>query len=57
MSTTAIEHIRLFKHRHKREIALIILVLFVASISFAAGYLIRSDADHAPIIIEKCSTQ
>ena len=34
---------------------LIIILILVASASFATGYLYRGEGDHAPIIIEKNS--
>ena len=35
---------------------IIAIMILIGSASFAAGYLYRGQSDHAPIIIEKCST-
>jgi len=41
----------------KKEIILGAIVFVVASLSFGMGYLANRQFNHAPIIIEKCSTE
>jgi hypothetical protein len=41
--------------KYKREIVLGAIIFIVASLSFGLGYLASRDANHAPIIIEKCA--
>jgi hypothetical protein len=40
---------------HKKEIALGIFIVLVATASFGLGYLFARDANQAPIIIEKAA--
>ncbi len=49
------ENIKLFYYVHTREIVLVVVTFFVASLSFGLGYLSNREFNHAPIIIEKCS--
>jgi hypothetical protein len=45
-----------FCRRYKKEIILFIFVFLVASISFGLGYLLASEFNQVPIIIEKYSS-
>ena len=41
---------------HKKQIIFGAILFLVSSLSFGAGYLANREFNHAPIIIEKCST-
>ncbi len=41
----------------KKELILGAIVFMVASLSFGLGFLANHEINHAPIIIEKCSSQ
>jgi hypothetical protein len=41
---------------HKREIVLFALFFLISTISFGLGYLVANQTNHAPIIIEKSSS-
>ena len=47
--------IKIYIVAHKREVALGVILFFVASLSFALGYTASRQFNHAPIIIEKCA--
>jgi hypothetical protein len=50
------EKIRAWIIWHGKEIAFLIIIFLVASLSFGLGYLANRELNHAPIIIEKCSS-
>lgn len=41
---------------YKKEVVFCMIIFLVASLSFGLGYLANREFNHAPIIIEKCST-
>jgi hypothetical protein len=41
---------------HRKEVFFGAIIFLVSSLSFAAGYIANREFNHAPIIIEKCST-
>jgi len=41
---------------HRRELAIGLVILMSTSLGFCFGYLADRTFNHAPIIIEKCST-
>jgi hypothetical protein len=42
---------------YKKEFILAGIIFMVATLSFGLGYLANREINHAPIIIEKCSSQ
>ncbi len=40
-------------YNHKKEIIFVLIVFFVAALSFGLGYLANREFNHAPIVIEK----
>lgn len=47
---------RLFRH-HKKEFFLAAIIFLASSLSFALGYLANREFNHAPIVIEACSSR
>ncbi len=43
--------------RYRREIVFIIIIFFVAALSFGLGYLANRELNHAPIVIQKGCSQ
>ncbi len=41
---------------HHKDILLFLLLFLISSLSFALGYLVNREFNHAPIVIEKCNT-
>jgi hypothetical protein len=41
---------------YKKEVLFVAIIFLVGSTSFASGYLANREFNHAPIIIEKCSS-
>jgi len=41
---------------YKREVFFVLIIFLVGSTSFALGYLANREFNHAPIVIEKCSS-
>lgn len=42
---------------YKKEVVFCAIIFLVASLSFGLGYIANRDFNHAPIIIEKCSSE
>ena len=42
---------------NKKNIAIAFLLTLIISLSFGLGYLFAQENNHAPIIIEKCSSE
>lgn len=41
---------------YKKELIFALIIFLAASLSFGLGYLANREFNHAPIIIEKCSS-
>jgi len=44
-----------FFKKYRKEVILVIIIFFVASLSFGLGYLANQEYNRTPIIIEQCS--
>jgi len=51
-----VEKIKIYISAHRRQAVFGAVIFFTASLSFALGYTADRQFNHAPIIIEKCST-
>ncbi len=43
--------------KHRKEIVFALIIFLVATLSFGLGYLANREFNHAPIVIEKNSTE
>ncbi|MFA6354339.1 MAG: hypothetical protein WCX12_01485 [Candidatus Paceibacterota bacterium] len=48
--------IRGWVETRKKEVIFVLILFFVAALSFGLGYLANRELNHAPIVIEKCSS-
>ncbi len=51
-----ITNLKTWFSEHKKDVLLFLLIFLISSLSFALGYLVNREFNHAPIVIEKCNT-
>lgn len=50
-----VEKIKMWIRLHKKEVVFSTILFMASSLSFATGYLVNREFNHAAIIIEQCS--